>query len=94
MPSTMTFNQAAQLLNAIQQQATGQAALTATDLSEFVSAAQTTLRTGYDPVMHAISQVISRRWNASTSTAVRFCSARVRRDFPRRMQRSLRKTVR
>ena len=60
MPSTMTFNQAARLLNAIQQQATGQAALAATDLSEFVSAAQTTLRTGYDPVMQAISQVISR----------------------------------
>lgn len=60
MPSTMTFNQAAKLLNAIQQQATGQAALIATDLSEFVSAAQTTLRTGYDPVMQAISQVLSR----------------------------------
>lgn len=60
MPSAMTFNQAATLLNAIQQQATGQAALTATDLSEFVSAAQTTLRTGYDPVMQAISQVLSR----------------------------------
>ena len=61
MPSTMTFNnQAATLLNAIQQQATGQAALTATDLSEFVSAATTTLQTGYDPVMQAISQVISR----------------------------------
>lgn len=60
MPSTMTFNQAATLLNAIQQQATGQTALTATDLSEFVSAATTTLQTGYDPVMQAISQVISR----------------------------------
>lgn len=60
MPSTMTFNQAAALLNAIQQQATGQAALAATDLSEFVSAATTTLQTGYDPVMQAISQVISR----------------------------------
>lgn len=60
MPSTMTFNQAATLLNAIQQQATGQAALTATDLSEFVSAATTTLQTGYDPVMQAISQVLSR----------------------------------
>lgn len=60
MPSTMTFNQAAQLLNAIQQQATGQAALAATNLSEFVSAATTVLQTGYDPVMQAISQVISR----------------------------------
>lgn len=60
MPSTMTFNQAATLLNAIQQQATGQAALTATNLTEFVSAATTTLQTGYDPVMLAISQVLSR----------------------------------
>ena len=60
MPSTMTFNQAATLLNAIQQQATGQAALTATNLTEFVSAATTTLQTGYDPVMQAISQVLSR----------------------------------
>lgn len=60
MPSTMTFNQAATLLNAIQQQATGQAAITATNLSEFVSAATTTLQTGYDPVMQAISQVLSR----------------------------------
>lgn len=60
MPSMMTFNQAATLLNAIQQQATGQAALAVTNLSEFVSAATTVLQTGYDPVMQAISQVISR----------------------------------
>lgn len=60
MPRTMTFNQAATLLNAIQQQVTGQAALTATNLTEFVSAATTTLQTGYDPVMQAISQVLSR----------------------------------
>ena len=55
MPDAMTFNQAATLLNAIQTQATGQAALTATDVSSFVSAAQTTLKTGYDPVINAIN---------------------------------------
>ena len=60
MPNTMTFEQAATLLNAVQQQATGQAALTATDVSSFVSNAQTTLRTGYDPVVNAINQVLSR----------------------------------
>lgn len=60
MPDAMTFNQAATLLNAIQTQATGQAALTATDTSSFVSAAQTTLKTGYDPVINAINQVLSR----------------------------------
>lgn len=77
MPSTMTFNQAATLLNAIQQQATGQAALTATDLSEFVSAATTTLQTGYDPVMQAISQVLSRTIFSSRPYRRRFGLAEV-----------------
>lgn len=60
MPNDMTFYQAATLLNAVQQQATGQASLAPANFNEFVSAAQTTLRTGYDPVMNAISQVFSR----------------------------------
>lgn len=56
----MTFNQVAAVLNAVQQQATGQATLAATNTADFVTAAQTTLKTGYDPVMQAISQVLSR----------------------------------
>lgn len=60
MPNDMTFYQAATLLNAVQQQATGQASIAPANFNEFVSAAQTTLRTGYDPVMNAISQVFSR----------------------------------
>lgn len=60
MPNDMTFYQAATLLNAVQQQATGQASIAPANFNEFVSAAQTTLRTGYDPVMNAISQVLSR----------------------------------
>ena len=61
MPTNeMTFNQVAQVLNAVQQQATGQAAIAATNTADFVTAAQTTLKTGYDPVMNAISQVLSR----------------------------------
>ncbi len=61
MPTnTMTFNQVATILNSIQQQATGQAALTATNTSDFVTAAQTTLLTGMDPVMNAINQVLTR----------------------------------
>lgn len=61
MPTnTMTFNQVATLLNSIQQQATGQAALTATNTADFVTNAITTLQTGRDPVMNAISQVLSR----------------------------------
>lgn len=61
MPTnTMTFNQVATILNSIQQQATGQAALTATNTSDFVTAAQTTLLTGMDPLMNAINQVLTR----------------------------------
>lgn len=56
----LTFNQVATLLNSIQQQATGQQAITATSTNEFVQAATTTLKTGYDPVLNAISQVLSR----------------------------------
>lgn len=61
MPTNeMTFNQVATVLNAVQQQATGQAAIAPTNTADFVTAAQTTLKTGYDPVMNAISQVLSR----------------------------------
>lgn len=61
MPTnTMTFNQVATILNSIQQQATGQAALTATNTSDFVSVANTVLQTGYDPIMNAINQVLTR----------------------------------
>lgn len=61
MPTnTMTFNQVATLLNAIQQQATGQTGIVATNTSDFVSVANTVLQTGYDPVINAINQVLSR----------------------------------
>lgn len=61
MPTnTMSFNQVATLLNSIQQQATGQAALTATNTADFVSVANTVLQTGMDPLMNAINQVLTR----------------------------------
>jgi hypothetical protein len=56
----LTFNQLATVLNSIASQATGKAALTATNTGEFVSVAQTALKTGYDPVLSAISQVLSK----------------------------------
>lgn len=58
--NNMGFAQAAQILNSVVQQATGQIPLTPTNTSEFVSVAQTALKTGYDPILNAISQVISR----------------------------------
>lgn len=56
----LTFNQLSTVLNSIVQQATGKQAQQVTNTAEFVSVAQTALKTGYDPVLQAISQVFSR----------------------------------
>ena len=58
--NTMTFEQSATLLTSLVEQATGQKVLTPTDEKDFVSLAQTTLRTNYDIMATAISQVLSR----------------------------------
>lgn len=56
----LNFNQLSTVLNSIVQQATGKAVLTPTNTGEFVSVAQTALKTGYDPLLQAISQVLSK----------------------------------
>lgn len=58
--NNLSFEQCATLLNAINKQATGQTALVATDTASFVSQATATLKSGYDVVIGAISQVLSR----------------------------------
>lgn len=63
--NNMTFEQSAALLTSLVEQATGQAALTPTNEADFVSLAQTTLRTNYDIMATAISQVLSRTIFAS-----------------------------
>lgn len=56
----MNFSQASTLLNAVVKQATGQESLTAiTTPEDLVSVAQTALKTGYDPIINAVSQVWS-----------------------------------
>lgn len=56
-----TVSQASSVLNSIVAQATGSAAITPiTNNGDFVAVAQTLLRTGYDTVINAISQVFSR----------------------------------
>ena len=58
--NTLSFNQLATILTDITEQATGQKVLTPTDTSSFVTVAQKALLTGYDPLLSAISQVLSR----------------------------------
>lgn len=56
----LNFNQVSELLTYIVNQATGQSTLTPTNTSEFVSVATTALKNGVDPVMSAITQMVSR----------------------------------
>lgn len=65
MPNTLAgaahgFNDAAQLLQSIYNQATGKSSIAATSLADFISVANTTLTVGTDPLLNAISQVLSR----------------------------------
>lgn len=55
MANDLTFNQLATILNSIQSQATGVAALTATDTSSFITGGQEALKAGYDVLSTAIS---------------------------------------
>lgn len=56
----MSIEQAYTLINAIHEQVTGQAQIAPVDTSTFTSVAQTTLQAGYEPVLNAITQVLSR----------------------------------
>ena len=57
----MTFTQAAQVLNGVVQQMTGQTALaTIATPEDFVTVAQTALKSGFDPVINAIAQLWGR----------------------------------
>ena len=60
MANSLTIDQAVTVLNSIVSQAQGGASLTATDLTDFVSVAQSALLAGYDPVLGAISQVLDK----------------------------------
>lgn len=58
--NNMVIHQASVVLNNLVKQATGQAVITASTPGEFVSVAQTSLKTGYDPILNAMSQMWGR----------------------------------
>lgn len=60
MANDLTFNQISTVLNSIVSQATGKTAIAPTNTSEFVTVANTALLTGYDNLIGAVSQVLSR----------------------------------
>lgn len=60
MANDLSFNQLSTVLTAITNQATGVNNIAPVDTSSFVAVAQTALKTGYDPLTTAISQVLSK----------------------------------
>lgn len=60
MPANeLSINQVSTVLNAVVKQATGNTALATVDGNNFATVAQLPLKIGYDPVINAISQVLS-----------------------------------
>lgn len=60
MANDLSFNQLSTVLTAITNQATGVNNIAPVDTATFVTVAQTALKTGYDPLTTAISQVLSK----------------------------------
>ena len=60
MANSLTISQAVTVLNSLIGQMQGSSALVATDVTDFVSVAETALKTGFDPILGAISQVLDR----------------------------------
>lgn len=58
--NTMEFKDAAAILNNIRKQVTGETAIAPANTAEFISVANTVLQAGYDPVLGAITQMVSR----------------------------------
>lgn len=60
MANTLTIDQASTVLNAIVAQATGNTSIATANTKDFVTVAQAGLLSGYDPLIGAISQVLSK----------------------------------
>ncbi len=58
--NTMSFEDAAAILNNVRKQVTGETAAAPLTTEQFVSVATTTLQAGYDPVLNAITQMVSK----------------------------------
>ena len=58
--NNLSIEQAYQIVADLHEQATGETTVTPTDLSSFISVAQSTLAAGYEPVLNAISQMVSK----------------------------------
>lgn len=58
--NTMEFKDAAAILNNIRKQVTGETAIAPANTEQFISVATTLLQAGYDPLLSAITQMVSK----------------------------------
>lgn len=77
MANTMTISQIDDVLKSVLQQATGQTNLAALDTKDLLTIGQKSLAVGYDPVMNAISNVITRTIFSNRPYNRKFASLRV-----------------
>lgn len=78
--NTMNIEQAYSLIAELHEQATGQKTIAPVDLSGFISIAQKTLAAGYDPVINAITQVLTRTIVAVRPYSRKFAGLEVTAD--------------
>ena len=58
--NTMSFEDASAILNNIRQQVTGEASIAPVNTADFVSVGTALLQSGYDPVLNAITQMVTK----------------------------------
>lgn len=58
--NTMSFEDASAILNNIRQQVTGETSIAPVNTADFVSVGTTLLQSGYDPVLNAITQMVTK----------------------------------
>ena len=58
--NTMSFEDASAILNNIRQQVTGESSLAPVNTADFVAVDTTLLQSGYDPVLNAITQMVTK----------------------------------
>ena len=78
--NNMSIEQAYALVNEIHEQATGNKSIAPVDFTSFVSVAQATLAAGYEPVLNAITQVLTKTLIAVRPYSRKFSGLEVTAD--------------
>jgi len=78
--NALTVEQASSVLNSVVSQATGNSAITLLQGDNFATVAQVGLKTGYDPIMNAIGQVLTKTIFSSRPYNAKFKGVQVTKD--------------